>query len=164
MYKSQIRHLATFFIKLPNFYSQWIVKVQAYVEDEVVGQHDLVLGIQFIQQLELTFNSQWNRVTWDEITIPMKSTGSIKRQDMANYSIDNTESPPSVQKAVDRMERHLSLNTYDGYNYKNMVLRCSHLSSSQQDTLLELFSNFAFLFDGSLGKVPNIKIHSKSKK
>jgi hypothetical protein len=43
--QSHIKHLATFEIKLPDFYSQCTVKVQAYMEDKVVGQHDLVFGI-----------------------------------------------------------------------------------------------------------------------
>jgi hypothetical protein len=57
-------------------------------------------------------------VTWDEIVVPMQRMGSIKRQDMDNFSIDDTGSPPSVQKAVDRMERHIFQNTYNKHNYK----------------------------------------------
>jgi glutaredoxin-related protein len=38
----EIAHLA---IKLPNFYNSRTVNIQAYVKDEVVGQHDIVLGI-----------------------------------------------------------------------------------------------------------------------
>jgi hypothetical protein len=40
-----------------------------------------------------------------------------------------------------------------------MILKCTHLDSFQQDKLPELFSAYASLFDGYIGKVPNIKVH-----
>jgi hypothetical protein len=44
-----------------------------------------------------------------------------------------------------------------------MVLKRAHLSVSQQDDLLELFARYALLFDGTLGKIPNVKVHLELK-
>jgi hypothetical protein len=44
-----------------------------------------------------------------------------------------------------------------------MVLKCIHLKSDQQRTLLELFAQYSSLFDGTLGKVPNVEAHLELK-
>jgi hypothetical protein len=44
-----------------------------------------------------------------------------------------------------------------------MVLKCTHLSKDEQDVMLKLFSEYASLFDGTLGKIPNIKVHLELK-
>jgi hypothetical protein len=44
-----------------------------------------------------------------------------------------------------------------------MVLNCTHLTKQQQDELLSLFSKYSSLFDGTLGKIPNVKVHLELK-
>ena len=65
-----------------DFYNSRTVDVQAYVEDEVVGQHDIVLGIKFIQQLGLILDFQSQTVSWDEISIPMRLRGTIQPEEL----------------------------------------------------------------------------------
>jgi RNase H-like domain found in reverse transcriptase/Reverse transcriptase (RNA-dependent DNA polymerase) len=89
----------------------------------------------------------------------MRQLGSILPEELTNIDSFNPETPAIVQKALKRLERNISQNVYDTHNYKSMILKCTHLDSSQQDKLLELFSSYDSLFDGSLGKVPNIKVH-----
>jgi hypothetical protein len=89
----------------------------------------------------------------------MRQMGSILPEELTNIDSFNPETPAIVQKALKRLERNISQNKYDTHYYQSMVLKCTHLDSSQQDKLLELFSAYASLFDGSLGKVPNIKVH-----
>jgi hypothetical protein len=61
------------------------------------------------------------------------------------------------------MERRITSNEYNDHNYRSMVLKCIHLSISQQDDLLEPFARYASLFDGTLGKIPNVKVHLELK-
>jgi hypothetical protein len=68
--------------KLPNFYNSSTVEIQAYVKDEVVGQHEIVLEIKFIQQLGLIFDYHCRIVSWDEISIPMGQKGSIPPEEL----------------------------------------------------------------------------------
>jgi hypothetical protein len=70
--QSTLKEVAHFAIKLPDVCNSRPVDVQANVEDEVVGQHDIVLGIKFIQQLGLIIDFQRRIVFWDEISIPMR--------------------------------------------------------------------------------------------
>jgi hypothetical protein len=61
------------------------------------------------------------------------------------------------------MERCITSNEYNDHNYRSMVLKCTHLSVSQQDDLLELFARYALLFNETLGKIPNVKVHFELK-
>jgi hypothetical protein len=61
------------------------------------------------------------------------------------------------------MERCITFNEYNDHNDRSMVLKCTHLSVSQQDDLLELFARYTLLFDGTLGKIPNLKIYLELK-
>jgi hypothetical protein len=56
------------------------------------------------------------------------------------------------------MEKMISSNNYNSYNYRDMILKCNHLNETQQNELLNLFSRFSTLFDGTLDKFPNIKV------
>ena len=44
-----------------------------------------------------------------------------------------------------------------------MILKCVHLTNDQQNTLMELFAQYSSLFDGTLGKVPNVEVHLELK-
>jgi hypothetical protein len=44
-----------------------------------------------------------------------------------------------------------------------MVLSCTPLNTFQQDKVLHVFSKYAPLFDGTLGKIPNKKVHLELK-
>ena len=77
--------------------------------------------------------------------------------------IHDRDAPEIVQRATSRIERKFSFNQYDKHNYKNMVLRCSHLSTVQKNTLLELFAIYEDLFAGTIGKVPNVSVYLELK-
>lgn len=61
------------------------------------------------------------------------------------------------------VECAITSNEYSTHNYQSMVLNCAHLTSDQQQILIELFASYSSLFDGTLGKVPNIKVHLELK-
>jgi hypothetical protein len=44
-----------------------------------------------------------------------------------------------------------------------MILKCTHLSTSQQDEILNLIATYSILFDGTLGKMPNVKVNLELK-
>jgi hypothetical protein len=161
--QSHITQIASFKIKLPDFCNHKTIMIQDYVENKVVGRHDIILGVRFIQQLVLAFDFKRNTVSWDELTIPLRQLGSFTSSEAYNNSYDDTSTPKIVQTAVKCMERRITSNEYNDHNYRSMVLKCTHLSVSQQDDLLELFARYASLFDGTLGKIPNVKVHLELK-
>jgi predicted protein tyrosine phosphatase len=46
--QSHITQIASFKIKLPDFCNHKTILVQAYVENKVVGRHEIILGVRFI--------------------------------------------------------------------------------------------------------------------
>jgi hypothetical protein len=61
------------------------------------------------------------------------------------------------------MERATTSNEYGNHSYQALIFKCTHLTGIQQDTLLELFKQYSSLFDGTLGKVPGIKVQLELK-
>jgi hypothetical protein len=104
--QSHITQIASFKIKLPDYCNHKAIMVQANVENKVVGRHDIILDVQFIQQLDLAFDFKRNTVTSDELIIPLRKLGSFISSGAYNNSYDDTSTPKFVQTAAKRMERH----------------------------------------------------------
>jgi hypothetical protein len=94
--QSHIHEVALLNIKLPDFYNSCTVTVEAYVEEESIGRHDIILGVRFIQQLGLIFDFKRSTVIWDEITIPMRQMGSIKANELTSMDKPDSEAPTLV--------------------------------------------------------------------
>jgi hypothetical protein len=135
--QSTFKEIAHFAIKLPDFCNSRTVDVQAYVED-----------------------FQCRIISWDDISIPMRQKGTISTEELC---IIEDETPNVLKKAINRVERSITSNSYQDHDYQPMVLNCTHLSKEEQDVLLKLFSQYASLFDGTLGKIPNVKVHLELK-
>ena len=101
---SHLKEVATFDIKLPDFCNSCSISIRAYIEEDAVGRHDIVLGLHFIQQLGLIFDFKRCAVTWDEISIPMRQKGSITLEELTAVDIHDVEAPRIIQKAIKRLE------------------------------------------------------------
>ncbi len=155
--------LAKFDVKLPDFCNTKTISIRAYVDENPVGRHDIIFGTRVCQQLGLVFDFKHKLVTWDDISIPMKQRGSIDRESLNTIDNEDKDLPPFMQIATQRLTKGLSANTYDKHNYKEMVLRCHHLTTEQQHTLLDLFQPYAELFSGKIGMIPGPPVHLKLK-
>jgi hypothetical protein len=96
---SNLQEMASFTISLPDFSSNRSIDVEAYVEDDVVGRHDIILGIRVIHQLGLVFDFQRQTVTWDDIVLPMLKKGTIHQSELAMVNPNET-APEIIQKAL----------------------------------------------------------------
>jgi hypothetical protein len=161
--QSQLKEIAIFDIKLPDFCGSRRATIRAYIEENSIGRHDIVLGIQFIKQLGLIFDFQKCIVTWDNLKIPMRKHGSISPEELIILNDQDAEAPEIIHRAVDHIERTITSNEYSSHSYQSMILKCAHLTRDQQNTLMELFAQYSSLFDGTLGKVPNVKVHLELK-
>jgi ribosomal protein L11 len=155
--QSSLKEIATFEIKLPDFCTSRSVTIQAYVEDASIGRHDIVLGLCFVKDLGLIFDFKHYIVSWDDISAPMKKLGEILPEELSFIDPQDAQAPEIIQSATKRMEKAFTSNNYESYSYKSMILKCEHLTKSQQLSLMKLFEECSSLFDGTLGKVPNFK-------
>jgi hypothetical protein len=84
----------------------------------------------------------------------MRPLGNIRMDELVPI-----ETPTILQKAIKRLDQSITSNAYGNHDYRTMVLKCAHLSPSQQDEMLNLFHKHASLFDVTLIKIPDIKVH-----
>jgi hypothetical protein len=94
--------------------------------------------------LVLIFDFTQCVVTWNDITIPMQQNGSIHSKELSPVDMQDIDAPEILQHATCHMERHITLNQYHKHNHQSMIFKCTHLSRTQQDVLLDLFDQFFF--------------------
>lgn len=152
-----VKEQATFELRLPDFASSKSVTVTALVEDSatVVGRHGIIFGSTFLHDLGITFDYARGTIIWDDVATSMKTIPHVEANSINVDDIDPADKdlPVFMQKAASKAHT-IKLNIYNKYNYRDMVLKCEHLSKDQQDMLIDLFSNYEELFSGDLGKIP----------
>eukprot|EP00957_Ditylum_brightwellii_P018001 1356507-Ditylum_brightwellii.AAC.1 len=61
--------------------------------------------------------------------------------------------PSFIKIELQKQNKSITANDYNKHNYKDMVWKCTHLTVKQRTQLIELFSDYAGQFDGSLRKI-----------
>ena len=162
---TRIEEMAEFTCQLPDFCESRVVTVKAYIDEDAVGQHDIIFGRRLCSELGLILDYKAKTVIWNELSIPMRNKSSPQKI-MNKLSDDpgDVDLPPFMKEATHRMTKGLQRNRYDKHNYRDMVVKCTHLDEKQQSIMLELFSKFKELFSGKLGRVPGPPVKLKLKK
>ena len=151
-----IKHKATFDVCLPDFTTSKVVRVLALVEDDndVVGRHNIIFGVNFLQELGISFDFLRNIISWDGVNTSMKTINQNEINGINDEDPSDADLPAFMKVATKKAATSFKPNRYDKHNYRDMVLKCTHLSSHQQEMMLQLFSKYEELFSGKLGKVP----------
>eukprot|EP00957_Ditylum_brightwellii_P008868 672284-Ditylum_brightwellii.AAC.1 len=84
----------------------------------------------------------------------MRQRGELQSATVTTIHPDDAYLPPFVKTELARQDKSITANTYDKHNYRDMVWNCTHLMVKQRQQLIELFSNYADLFDVSVGTIP----------
>jgi len=161
-----IKHKAKFDVCLPDFTTSKIVKVTALVEDDndVVGRHNIIFGTNFLQELGISFDFSRGIISWDGIATSMKTINQNEINDINEEDPSDADLPAFMKVATKKAATSFKPNRYDKHNYRDMVLKCTHLSAHQQEMMLQLFSKYEELFSGKLGKVPGPPVSLSLKK
>eukprot|EP00957_Ditylum_brightwellii_P053342 4043355-Ditylum_brightwellii.AAC.1 len=93
---------------------------------------------------------------------------AMKKRAKVNASVcaihpGDTYLPPFVKTELKKQDKSISANNYDKHNIQDMVWNCTHLSVSQCQDLIHLFSDYEDLFDGSIGTIPGKPVSLKLK-
>jgi len=160
-----IKEKASFLVRLPDFASSKSIQVTALVEDNnnVVGRHDIIFGSTFLQELGITFDYARGLITWDDVSTSMKTISAEEISNLNDEDPSDADLPEFMKVATKRGARAIKPNIYNKYNYRDMVLKCHHLSGEQKDVLIDLFSQYEDLFSGKLGSVPGPPVSLKLK-
>jgi len=161
--RTNIRQKATFLVRLPDFSSSKTIRVTALVEDRSSGRHNIVFGTPFLRDLGFNFDYKRGIITWDDVSTVMKSIPRNENNILDNVDPQDVDIPEFMKAVTKKQNVPFRANVYSEYNYSDMVLKCTHLSTTQQDSLIDLFSQYEELFSGKLGSVPGPPVSSKFK-
>jgi len=137
--------------------------VTALVEEESAGRHDVIFGTPFLNDLGLKFDYNRGTIVWDDVATTMKTITTESINSLNGEDPGDTDLSAFMKTATKKAATTFKANNYEKYNYRDMVLKCTHLSPSQQDTLIDLFSSYEELFNGNLGSVPGPPVSLKLK-
>jgi len=137
--------------------------VTALVEEKSSGRHDIIFRTPFLNDLRLQFDYNRGIIVWDDVATTMKTITTDSVNSLNDEDPGDIDLPAFMKTATKKAATTFKANNYEKYNYRDMVLKCTHLSPSQQDTLIDLFSSYEELFNGKLGSVPGPPVSLKPK-
>ena len=115
---------------------------------------DLILGCQTMKELGIVLDFRTKEITIDHIILPMREINSLTPSNLDKaWAVNNSmaHEPQSTQEATQRVVKILDAN-YKKADLQSIVsTNCTHLSLQDQNSLLELLTEFEELFDGTLG-------------
>jgi len=89
---------------------------------------------------------------------------SIPRNEHNSIDLQDKHLPDFLKTITNKQNVPFRANVYGKYNYHDFVLKCTHLSTEQQDSLIDLFAKYKELFSGNLGRVPGPPVSLNFKK
>ena len=129
---------------LPEFHTDRVIEWDLHVSPNL-GAYDMILGRDILDDLQFIFDYRDKTITWDEVSIPMKSVGNSEGE--AYYVPD----PEQVEDSSDRLKKILDAK-YVPADLRKVADDSAQLTKEQQDKLYECLKKFEDLFDGTLGK------------
>eukprot|EP00957_Ditylum_brightwellii_P048094 3651116-Ditylum_brightwellii.AAC.1 len=84
----------------------------------------------------------------------MRHRGELNAETIAAIHPGDEYLPPFVKTELKCQDKSITANECNKHNYKDMVWNCTHLTVNQQNQLINLFSDYANLFDGTIGTIP----------
>lgn len=115
---------------------------------------DLVLGTKTMKDLGIILNFQKQMINIDEIELPMISINNMPASKNRALKLTNglasSREPKRTEEQISCVVWILDAN-YKKADLQAVVESYTHLSSNEQDMLLELLADYEPLFDGTLG-------------
>ena len=106
---------------------------------------DLILGCQTMKELGIVLDFRTKEITIDHIILPMREINSLTPSNMDRaWAVNNSmaHEPQSTQEATRRVVNILDAK-YEKADLQSIVsTNCTHLSLQDQNSLLELLTEF----------------------
>jgi hypothetical protein len=96
------RRTASIKLKLPEFSTSKTITWTAHVDETTKPESamfDLIIGIDLMEALGIDISFKENKITWDDVTIPMKDRGLISHHDALDTLFHTAVQPPIITKA-----------------------------------------------------------------
>jgi hypothetical protein len=155
---------------LPEFAPSKEIEFTLAVDDtEKSSKYDMIIGRDLLQALGMDILFSTGRLSWDGITVPMKSSQRLTkllRESMEAPLDDHEEDYYDLveedfliysegehsRDATSRAQRILDAKYEKGDVEKAVEMTCEHLSVEEKVSLKTLLHRYETLFDGTLGK------------
>ena len=116
-----IKQMAVFDCKLPDFCSSKKLTVEAYIDEDAIGKHDIIFGRSFCAELGIIMNYKTKPIIWDNLFIPMSTKNRVPSVNNILEDPGDKDLPPFMQRSTQRMSKGLNPNAYDKQNFRDMV-------------------------------------------
>jgi len=145
----------------------WTVAVD---ESETRPTYDMIIGRDLQKSLGMDILWSVGQISWDGITVPMKSVLTATRLNKIAANAAAAEEQAEMLSEV--LEMHLDSDViieatnwarcildanYEKVNIKDYVMQQSNLTINEKSKLKSLLVKYKSLFDGSLGKLNGAK-------
>ena len=149
---------------LPEFSTQECVKWKFHIDDStqsVKSRYDMIIGRDLLEQLPLDIKFSDHTLSWQEVTIPMKNTDELTRQNI-NEIVELCYESVRLNEITRRTMEILDAK-YEKADLSTIVSKCTYLSKEERAALLKLLFQYEDLFDGTLGtwNGPEVEIRLK---
>ncbi len=117
-------------------------------------KYDLILGVKIMKKYGIILDFKHKMITVDEVELPIQNFNYLQGSSTLhalrlNHSL--AIEPPNIQDATKRVTRILDAK-YQKADLQSVVRdNCKHLSTDQQNKVLQLLKKYESLFDGTLG-------------
>ena len=136
------RRTASIKLKLPEFTTNKTITWTAHVDettDAKSSMFDLIIGIDLMEALGIDISFKENKITWDDVTIPMKDRGLISDHDALDTLFHTAVQSPIITKAETRQRAILDAD-YSPVDIDETVNGLKHITKEIKQKLN--FSNF----------------------
>ena len=150
---------------LPEFSTQECIKWKFHIDNSiqtVKSRYDVIIGRDLLEQLPLDIKFSDKTLTWQEVSIPMKTTEELDKQNI-NEIVEQCYESTCLNKITQRAMEILDAK-YEKADLQAIVSNCNYLSRAERSALLKLLLKYEDLFDGTLGTWNGPEVEIKLRK
>ena len=147
---------------LPEFSTSKIITWVCHVDTNTLrknAQYDMIIGADLLSELGIDINYTTQRIVWEGIEIPMKDKNIISEMKNAKAIYYQSIEPSILKEAEARQKRILDAD-YSAIDLDSYTHELKHLTTKQQNQLLDTLRRFPKTVKGGLGvlKVPPVHL------
>ena len=110
-------------------------------------KYDMIIGRDLMLSLGLNLLFGSKEIAWEGATAPMRDPDQLAQDNQKHLEEEVFGIDPTEEDIIEKMTEQ----KYSPADLPAEVKKCTHLTNSQQQDLLQLLERFSGLFDGSLG-------------
>ena len=149
---------------MPEFHKGKEINWMVYVDktEGNLGHYDMIIGRDMLETLGINLLFSEQIIKWDNATIPMRNISSFDEINIDTLTNEILSMHDPTTTEAERIQSILDVK-YAPADLDDIVKECTHLTSDEQNQLLQLLIKYEDLFDGTLGswKTEPIEIELK---